>query len=77
MQRVASPDPHVARVFADHRDLQKPWMRALSSSHIWRAPLPSGLRPGAYCASVQADDEYGRPLRTHVLFEVMASDLGT
>ena len=77
MQRVASPDPHVARVFADHRDLQKPWMRALASSHIWRAPLPSGLRPGAYCASVQADDEYGRPLRTHVLFEVMASDLGT
>jgi C terminal of Calcineurin-like phosphoesterase len=77
MQRVASPDPHVARVFADHRDLQKPWMRALSSSHIWRAPLPTALRPGAYCASVQADDEYGRPLRTHVLFEVMASDLGT
>lgn len=77
MQRVASPDPHVARVFADHRDLQKPWMRALSCSHIWRAPLPSGLRPGAYCASVQADDEYGRPLRSHVLFEVMASDLGT
>jgi hypothetical protein len=77
MQRVASADPHVARVFADHRDLQKPWMRALSSSHIWRAPLPTSLRPGAYCASVQADDEYGRPLRAHVLFEVMASDLGT
>jgi hypothetical protein len=52
-------------------------MRALASSHIWRAPLPTSLPPGAYCASVQADDEYGRPLRTHVLFEVMASDLGT
>ena len=77
MQRVASPDPHVARVFAQHRELQKPWMRALSSSHIWRAPLPSPLEPGVYCASIEADDEYGRPLRTHVLFEVMALDLGT
>jgi hypothetical protein len=77
LQRVGSPDPHVARVFADHRELQKPWMRALSSSHIWRAPLPTTLRPGAYCASVQAENEYGRPLRTHVLFEVTGPDLGT
>ena len=77
MQRVASPDPHVVRVFAGHAPLQKPWMRALSSSHIWRAPLPAHLRPGAYCARVQAEDEYGRRLSTHVLFEVTRPDLGT
>jgi hypothetical protein len=77
MLRVTSPDPHMVRVFADHRALQKPWMRALSSSHIWRAPMPTALRPGVYCVSVQADDEYARPLRTHLLFEVMAPDLGT
>jgi hypothetical protein len=77
MQRVTSPDPHMVRVFADQRALQKPWMRALSSSHIWRAPMPTALRPGVYCALVQADDEYGRPLQCHLLFEVMAPDLGT
>ena len=77
MQRVASPDPHVARVFAGHAPLQKPWMRALSSSHIWRAPLPAQLLPGAYCAKVLAEDEYGRRLSAHVLFEVTRLDVGT
>jgi hypothetical protein len=77
LQRVASPDPHVARMFADYAALQKPWMRALPCSHIWRAPLPAGLQPGTYRASVQAEDEYGRRLSTHLLFEVMASDIGT
>jgi len=77
MQRVASTDPHVARVFARHAALQKPWMRALPSSHLWRAPLPPELRPGAYCATVSAEDEYGRRLGAHLLFEVMAPDMGT
>jgi len=76
MQRVARPDPHVARVFAEHADLKKPWMRAVSSSHIWRARLPSNLRPGAYCAAVEAENDYGRKLSTHLVFEV-APDFGT
>jgi C terminal of Calcineurin-like phosphoesterase len=71
LQRVACPDPHVARVFAEHAELQKPWMRALSSSHIWRARLPSDLRPGAYCAAVEAENEYGHKLSTHLVFEVV------
>jgi hypothetical protein len=77
MQRIASPDPYVVRLFARQASLQKPWMRALPSSHIWRAPLPQDLRPGAYCARVEAVDEYGRPSSTHVLFEVAGPDLGT
>jgi hypothetical protein len=77
MQHVASQDPHVARLFAARPDLQKPWMRALACSHIWRAQLPAGLRPGAHCAAVEAEDEYGRKLTTHLLFEVMATELGT
>jgi C terminal of Calcineurin-like phosphoesterase/Calcineurin-like phosphoesterase len=76
MQRIACPDPHVERVFSDHANLQKPWMRALSSSHIWRARLPSNLRPGAYCAAVEAENEYGRRFSTHLLFEV-APDFAT
>jgi hypothetical protein len=76
MRRIASPDPYITHVFAEHADLQKPWMRALPSSHIWRAPLPSNLRPGAYCAAVEAENEYGRRLATHLLFEV-APDFGT
>jgi len=77
MQRIASPDPHVARVFAATAGLQKPWMRAAASSHIWRAPLPAELRPGTYHARVHAQDEYGRGLSTHLLFEVAASDIAT
>lgn len=74
MRRLASPDPYVARVFADYAALQKPWMRPLPSSHVWRAPLPTALRPGAYRLSVHAEDEYGRRLGTNLLFEVTAPE---
>jgi C terminal of Calcineurin-like phosphoesterase/Calcineurin-like phosphoesterase len=77
MQRIASPDPHVARVFAAHPGLQKPWMHAAASSHIWRAPLPAELRPGTWHARVHAQDEYGRRLTTHLLFDIAASDIAT
>jgi hypothetical protein len=52
-------------------------MRAAASSHIWRAPLPAELRPGTWHARVHAQDEYGRRLTTHLLFEVAASDIAT
>lgn len=72
MRRVAAPDPYVASLFAAHASSQKAWVRAMPSSHVWSAPLPTGLRPGGHCLSVEAADEYGRRLTTHLVLEIAA-----
>ena len=54
------------------RSMQKPWVCAVPSSHVWRAALPAGLRPGAHRITVEAQDEYGRRLGTHLVVEVAA-----
>ena len=52
--RCAAPrssDPYVARLFAEHASVQKPWVRAVPSSHVWKAPLPAGAASPARIAS--------------------------
>jgi hypothetical protein len=73
MHRAAVSDPYVARLFAVHPSLQKPWVRAVPSSHVWKAPLPAGLQPGVHCVTIKAADEYGRRLRTHLMVEIVDS----
>jgi C terminal of Calcineurin-like phosphoesterase/Calcineurin-like phosphoesterase len=73
MQRAAISDPLVARLYAQHASMQKPWVCAVPSSHVWKAALPAGLRPGAHRITVEAQDEYGRRLGTHLVVEVVAS----
>ena len=70
MRHAAARDPYVDRLFAEHASVQKPWVRAVPSSHIWKAPLPAGLRPGTHCVTVKAADEYGRRHSAHVLLEI-------
>jgi hypothetical protein len=70
MDRAAVCDPFVARLFAEHASVQKPWVRAVPSSHIWKAPLPEGLPPGAHCITIKTEDEYGRRHSTQLLLEI-------
>ena len=76
MHRAAVSDPYIDRLFAEHASVQKPWVRAVPSSHIWKAPLPLGLRPGAHCVTVKAADEYGRRHSAHVLLEIASASNG-
>jgi C terminal of Calcineurin-like phosphoesterase len=75
MQHTAMMDPYVEALFARHAAQQKPWVRPVRSSHVWKAPLPRDLPPGAHCLTVRAQDEYGRPIATHLVLEL--SDFGT
>lgn len=59
MQPVKAIDPYVAQSYARAPHLCKPWVAACRSSHIWRAPLPAGLSPGAHVIEVFATDESG------------------
>ena len=70
MQRTAMCDPYIAQLFARSAPTQKPWVQAVPSSHVWTAPLPVGLEPGAHRVRVRAIDEYGREHVAHTLLEV-------
>lgn len=70
MQRTTASDPFIAELFARHASMQKPWVRAVPSSHLWRAPICSDLGPGAHRLTVRATDEYGRALVAHLMVEV-------
>jgi len=72
MQRSALPDPYIVETFAQHRTLHRPWVEATPSSHLWTAPLPSEMPPGAYRLVVRARDEYGREHTGHMVLEVTA-----
>ena len=44
----------------------------MPTTHMWEAPLPEGLQPGAHTITVRATDEYGRIHIEHKLFEIYA-----
>jgi C terminal of Calcineurin-like phosphoesterase/Calcineurin-like phosphoesterase len=70
MQRTTMRDPFIVQLFARSEPMQKRWVRAVPSSHVWKAPLPADLDPGAHRVTVRATDEYGRERVTHILLEV-------
>jgi hypothetical protein len=72
MQHTAMADPYVAELFAANPATLKPWVRAVPSSHLWKAPLPVGLQPGAHRLTVRARKDCGREEVAHVVLEVAA-----
>jgi hypothetical protein len=69
MQATRVPDPLIAELYT--RDTpRKGWVHAVASSHIWRAPLPAALTPGAHVLIVRAWNEHGREHVGRALLEV-------
>jgi len=52
-------------------DAEKPTYPG-SSPHLYSAPLPEGLEPGAHTLTVRAVDPYGQEWVTHEVFEISA-----
>jgi hypothetical protein len=71
--RTRRPDPFVAELFARYPESKKPWVSATASTHIWTARLPADLPPGAHRITVEGRDEYGRPIRSAAVLEVIRS----
>jgi hypothetical protein len=72
MHRVVRTDPFVEELFQREGESMKSWVEPLPTTHIWEAPLPDGLQPGAHTITVRAIDEYGRTYTEHKLFEIYA-----
>ena len=70
MHRVVRIDPFVEELFQRESDTVKSWVEAEPTTHIWEAPLPDGLQPGAHTITVRATDEYGRVHTAHKVFEI-------
>lgn len=72
MQREDGLDPAFAGLHARAPSDFKPWVHPIASSHLWAAPLPTGLEAGAYTLHIDVTDEYGRRRRAHAVLEVAA-----
>jgi hypothetical protein len=72
MRRTEMADPYVAGLVAAHASTFKPWLRAVPSTHVWKAPLPAGLRPGAHRVTVRARQPCGAEHVAHIVLEVAA-----
>jgi hypothetical protein len=64
------PDPFVADLFARQPGAQRPWVKAVTTSHIWAGALPASLSAGAHRLTIRARDEYGGEVVAHMLLEV-------
>ena len=71
MQMAAVPDPLIHDLFAGDAP-RKPWVQAVSSSHIWQAPLPAALPAGTHVLQVRVLDEYDREQIARTVIEVTA-----
>jgi hypothetical protein len=76
MQREERLDPFVQEEFARNEATKKPWVKAVSSSHIWTARLPPDLEVGTHCLHVRVIDEYANEHRDHLVIEVTGSENG-
>ncbi len=73
MARVFRADPFVQELFLRNAESKKSWVCAQPSSHVWTAPLPADLQPGAHTITVRAVDEYGERHQGRKLFEVVGA----
>ena len=71
MTRVSRPDPFVGQLYGRYPETIKPWVKPTACSHLWQAPLPTGLEIGTYAVRVLATDEYGREHEGGMVLEVV------
>jgi hypothetical protein len=68
---AAIPDPLIAELLSGDTP-RKAGVAATACAHLWQAPLPSGLAPGAHVLQIRATDEYGRAHTARTVLEVTA-----
>ena len=73
MHRTLARDPLVNELFGRQGAVRKPWVEATPSTHLWKTPVPAGLKAGAYSVRVRAVDEYGRQHVAHTVLEIAAT----
>lgn len=70
MTRRYVTDPFFDDLYFRHEEEMKGWVKPVPSTHVWVAPLPRDLTPGAHTLRVDAVDEYGAEHSATVVLEV-------
>lgn len=65
-------DPHIVRSYEANRALNKPWVAATRSSHIWTTPLPNGLGSDTIDLHIDVKTEFGDRYTVAVSLEAPA-----
>jgi calcineurin-like phosphoesterase family protein len=73
MVPAPAPDPLMRELFQGDTP-RKAWVAATPCAHLWQAPLPKGLEPGAHVLIVRARDEYGREHTARAVVEVTSNE---
>jgi calcineurin-like phosphoesterase family protein len=69
MSPAAAADPLMCELYQGDTP-RKAWVTATPCAHLWQAPLPAGLSPGAHVLLVRVSDEYGREHSARTIIEV-------
>jgi C terminal of Calcineurin-like phosphoesterase len=69
MAPAAVPDPLMRELFQGDTP-RKAWVTATPCAHLWQAPVPRDLAPGAHVLLIRARDEYGREHAARTVIEV-------
>ncbi|MFB6249166.1 MAG: calcineurin-like phosphoesterase C-terminal domain-containing protein, partial [Salinibacter sp.] len=72
MERTVRIDPFMKRLYRRREGTSAAVARPEPSSHLWSAPLPSDLAPGAHTVTVTSNNEFGRTDTTSTVVEVQA-----
>ena len=65
-----SSDPIITKMIKDNPTLYKNWMRAETTSHIWRTNIPKDLSTGLHKIEAAFIDENGNIYKDYQLFEI-------
>jgi len=73
MKRTIAKDPFMERLYRRLKGTDEAIAQPEPSSHLWKAPLPSSLGPGAHTVTVVSENEFGTTDTTSTVIEVQAS----
>lgn len=65
-------DPYMVALFEQYVGTPEVPAEPQPSSHLWTAPLPSNLGPGAHTVTIRRTDPYGQVAETSESFEIRA-----
>lgn len=74
MERTVRVDPFVERLYQKYKGTQEATSRPEPSSHLWTAPLPSDIGPGAYTITATSKNEFGRTDTTSAVIEIQGPE---
>jgi hypothetical protein len=70
MERRVMRDPFIVALMMVHEEKYADWIEPISTNHMWTAPLPGNLGPGAHTIAIRATFGDGQTYQRSAVFEI-------